>query len=72
VKALKKFEFMFEEERFSKVEVKNELSLVSEKCDKFKNTIDRLNNKLSKREREIARLTTDLEYFKKREQDLLS
>lgn len=58
---------MFEEERFAKVEVKNELSLVVDKCDKFKNTIDRINNKLSKREREIARLSTDLEYFKKRE-----
>ena len=44
--------------------------MANEKCDKYKLMVDRLNNKVNKKEREIENLKKDLDTFKNIEKEL--
>jgi hypothetical protein len=44
---------MYEEEKFSKMELTNEINLVTEKMEEYKQSVERLENKVNKKDHEL-------------------
>ena len=53
VKQVKKFEYMYEEEKFAKIEMGNHIAMLEAKVDEYKKQADRMEHQVNKKEREL-------------------
>ena len=67
VKQLKKFEFLYDQEKFSKKEFSNENMLAQEKLDRISEELKSALSKVGKKDKEIQKLNAEVDQLKKRE-----